>query len=266
MEKEKIKKTVQEAYGKIAVGQTGNGCCSPSPDKVPLAESIGYSPQELENIPDGANMGLGCGNPTAIAGLIEGEVVLDLGSGAGLDCFLAASRVGPTGHVIGVDMTPEMIEKARDNAGKSGARNVEFRLGEIEDLPVEDNSVDLVISNCVINLSTDKPKVSREIYRVLKPGGRVAISDIALTKNLHEKVQKSIAAYVGCVSGAVRIEEYRQILEASGLRNIEVSIQGNSNCIASETEDPIGRVIQGEIDSDPSLGGGIVSVRVTGWK
>ena len=266
MEKEKIKKSVQEAYGKIAAGQTGSGCCGPGSDIVQLAESIGYSPQELEDIPDGANLGLGCGNPTAIAGIKEGEVVLDLGSGAGLDCFLAASRVGPSGHVIGVDMTPGMIEKARDNAGKSGARNVEFRLGEIEDLPVEDNSVDLVISNCVINLSTDKPKVSREIYRVLKPGGRVAILDIALTKNLPEKVQKSIAAYVGCVGGAVRIEEYRQIFEASGLRNIEVFIQGTSSCINPSTEDPIGRAIRDGMEKDDSLGAGVVSVRVTGWK
>ena len=266
MEKENIKKSVQEAYGKIAGGQTGSGCCSPGPGNVPLAESIGYSPQELEDIPDGANMGLGCGNPTAIAGLKAGEVVLDLGSGAGLDCFLAASRVGPTGYVIGVDMTPEMIEKARNNARKSGTRNIEFRLGEIENLPVEDNSVDWVISNCVINLSTDKPKVFREIYRVLKPGGRVAISDIALTKDLPEKIRRSIEAYVGCVGGAVRIEEYEATLEASGLKNVEVSIQGDSNCIAPETEDPIGRTIRDGMKGDESLGAGVVSVRVMGWK
>ena len=168
-----------------------------------LRNLSGIQKKELKVIPDEANLALSCGNPTALAGLKKGEIVLDLGAGAGFDCFLAASKVGSKGKVIGVDMTPEMIEKARENAKRNAVKNVEFRLGEIENLPLADNSVDVVISNCVINLSADKQRVLQEIYRVLKPGGRISISDMALLKKLPEKIQENMLAYVGCIAGAL---------------------------------------------------------------
>ncbi|MBI5166645.1 MAG: arsenite methyltransferase [candidate division NC10 bacterium] len=266
MKREKIKKVVKEAYGKIAQGQEGCGCAPCGPDAREFAKSIGYSEEELKAIPDEANLALSCGNPTALASLKEGEVVLDLGSGAGFDCFLAAIKVGSNGKVIGVDMTPEMIEKARDNAKKNGVKNVEFRLGEIENLPVADNSVDVVISNCVINLSADKPKVFQEVYRVLKPGGRIAISDIALFKELPKRIQESIEAYVGCVGGAILIDEYRKIVEASGLRDVKITVKGSSACIDPNTKDPIGRAILDSLGEDESLEGYVVSVYVEGYK
>ncbi|MEW6609121.1 MAG: arsenite methyltransferase [bacterium] len=225
MKKNKIQKIVEEAYSKIAQGKEGCGCGTCGPDTKEFAKSIGYSEDELKAIPEEANLALGCGNPTALASLKEGEVVLDLGCGAGFDCFLSASKVGANGKVIGVDMTHEMIEKARDNAKKNGISNVEFRLGEIENLPVADNSVDVVISNCVINLSADKPKVFQEVYRVLKPGGRIAVSDIALLKELPKKIQESIEAYVGCVAGAILVDEYKRVVEKAGLKNVKVTIK-----------------------------------------
>lgn len=173
-------------------------------------------------MPEGANMGLGCGNPQAIASLQPGETVLDLGSGGGFDCFLAAQAVGPTGQVIGVDMTPDMISKARENAAKSEAGNVEFRLGEIEHLPVADGSVDVVTSNCVINLSPDKPKVYEEIYRVLKSGGRIAVSDVVATAPLPDDVREDLALYAGCVAGASQIEEVESMLKQAGFADIRV--------------------------------------------
>jgi ubiquinone/menaquinone biosynthesis C-methylase UbiE len=183
---------------------------------------IGYSEEELRAAPEGANLGLGCGNPLAHASLKKGETVLDLGSGAGFDCFLAARRVGTAGKVIGVDMTPEMIEKARENARKGGFANVEFRLGEIEKLPVEDGSVDVLISNCVINLSPDKPRVFREALRVLKPGGRLMVSDIVLRRELPAAIRDSVSAYVGCISGAVLKDEYLGALSAAGFQEIDI--------------------------------------------
>jgi len=173
-------------------------------------------------VPEGANLGLGCGNPVALASLREGETVLDLGSGAGFDCFLAASIVGKTGRVIGVDMTSEMVEKAKENAKSGNYRNVEFRLGEIEKLPVADNSADVIMSNCVINLSPDKGKVFKEAFRVLKPGGRLMISDIVLLRELPEVIKESIEAYIGCVSGAMIKGEYLQKIEAAGFRDAKV--------------------------------------------
>ena len=187
-----------------------------------MAMAIGYSAEELQAIPEEARMGLGCGNPTALASLKEGEVVLDLGAGGGIDCFLAAVAVGKTGKAIGVDMTPEMLHRARDNARNGGYDNVEFRLGEIENLPVADNTVDAVISNCVINLSPEKARVFEEAYRVLKPGGRVMVSDIVLTRELPEDVRDSLAAYAGCVAGASMKADYLATIANAGFRNVEV--------------------------------------------
>ncbi|MDH3770709.1 MAG: arsenite methyltransferase, partial [Nitrospirota bacterium] len=213
MKEDEIKKTVKEGYAKIAKDE--NTCC-PSATKVSgqaslaenYGETIGYSQKELHSVPEGANLGLGCGNPVALASLLEGETILDLGSGAGLDCFLAAQKVGQTGKVIGVDMTPEMVEKARRSADKGVYTNIEFRLGEIENLPVADHSVDAVISNCVINLSPDKKRVFQEAFRVLKPGGRIMISDIVLTRQLPAFIKESVAGYIACVSGAMMRDEY----------------------------------------------------------
>jgi len=222
-----IKTIVKEGYAKIAV--QGGSCCGPSSsccgsqDLVrDISGKIGYSKEEIEGVPEGANLGLGCGNPVALASLREGETVLDLGSGAGFDCFLAANKVGEKGKVIGVDMTPEMVKKAKDNAEKSNYRNVEFRLGEIEGLPVGDGSVDVVMSNCVINLSPDKGKVFQEAFRVLKPGGRLMVSDIVLLKELPKPLKESIEAYIGCVSGAIMRDEYLQKIEATGFQDVRL--------------------------------------------
>ncbi len=194
-------------------------CCSP---QQTVSKAVGYTDEQLGAIPDGADLGLGCGNPTALVSLKEGEVVLDLGSGGGIDCFLAASKVGKNGRVIGVDMTPEMIEQARENARKDGYTNVDFRLGEIEYLPVADNSVDIVISNCVINLSPDKAQVFKEAYRVLRPGGRVMVSDIVLLKELPDAIKSSVAAYTGCIAGASRKEDYLATVASAGFQDVEV--------------------------------------------
>ena len=191
-----------------------------------VAEAFGYSPEELTSIPAEANMGLSCGNPTATANLRSGEVVVDLGSGGGLDVFLSSKQVGPTGKAIGIDMTPSMIERAKANAEKGGYSNVEFHLAEIDNLPLPDGSVDCVISNCVINLAPDKPAVFREIARVLKPGGRLAVSDIALKAELPEAVASSLAAYVGCIAGALRIETYREDLLKAGFEYVEIVDSG----------------------------------------
>ena len=187
-----------------------------------MSTRLGYSEQELGSIPEGADLGLGCGHPTALASLTQGETVLDLGSGAGIDCFLAANLVGENGHVIGVDMTADMIDRARENAVKNDIDNVEFRLGEIEHLPVADGTVDVVISNCVVNLSPDKPQVFSEVYRALKPGGRMMISDIVQLKPLPEAILKSVEAYVGCIAGASMKQDYVSMIQAAGFRDIEI--------------------------------------------
>jgi SAM-dependent methyltransferase len=265
MDKQRTKKLVKEAYGKIT--KEKESCCSAcGSDAREFAKTIGYSEEELNAIPNDANLALGCGNPTALANLKEGEVVLDLGSGAGFDCFLAAAKVGQNGKVIGVDMTPEMIAKARGIAGKRGVKNVEFRLGEIENLPVEDTSVDVVISNCVINLSADKPRVFREIHRVLKPGGRTAISDVALLKELPKKIRESIEAYVGCVGGALLVDEYKRMVESSGLRDVKVTIKGSSSCVEPATQDPMGRALVDSLEAGESLDSYVVSVYAEGRK
>lgn len=213
-----VKQIVKEHYAETA--RTGKSCCGQAPSISSAA--LGYSREELAAVPEGADLGLGCGNPTAFAELRPGETVLDLGSGPGLDCFLAARKVGPAGRVIGVDMTPEMLERARANAEKIGAANVEFRRGEIEDLPVEDASVDVVISNCVINLSPDKPRVFREIARVLKPGGRMHVSDIVLNGELPPELKQLAAAYAACISGALQKADYLKAIADAGLAEVKV--------------------------------------------
>src|SRR4030043_1648889 len=227
MDKEEIKKVVRKGYAKIAKQDSscctrGKSCCGSTDLAQDISRNIGYTEKELKAVPEGANLGLGCGNPVALASLKEGETVLDLGSGAGFDCFLAASRVGGGGRVIGVDMTPEMVEKARSNAVKGNYTNVEFRIGEIENLPAADHSVDAVISNCVINLSPEKKKVFAEAYRVLKPGGRLMVSDIVLLKELPDVVKNSIEAYVGCLSGALLKDEYIKTIKAVGFEDVRV--------------------------------------------
>ncbi len=227
-----------------AAGSGAGGCCGVATiDARGVAESVGYSDEDLANIPEAANMGLSCGNPTAIASLKPGEVVLDLGSGGGFDIFLAGSKVGPIGRAIGVDMTADMVSKARINTAayrtQSGLDNVEFRLGEIEHLPVADSSVDVVISNCVINLSPDKPQVYREIARVLKPGGRVAVSDLALLRPLPEDVRSMVEALVGCIAGAVLVDETRASLEAAGLTDIRLTPKPEYVRAMSQWQDPL---------------------------
>jgi SAM-dependent methyltransferase len=216
---------VREHYGQVARTEgacgCGPGCCGGG---AVTSTDLGYDAADLAELPKGADMGLGCGTPLAFAGLAEGEVVLDLGSGGGIDAFLAAKQVGPTGRVIGVDMTPEMLAKARANAGRVGASNVEFRLGEIESLPVGDRSVDVVVSNCVINLSPDKTAVFREVFRVLRPGGRLAISDIVASGPLPKHIAEDPAALSGCIAGAPAIEELKAGLESAGFAGVHVEV------------------------------------------
>jgi len=226
MKEEKVKKLVRNRYAKVA--KTNGSCCASSvnccsaPTNEQVSKMIGYSEEEMNAVPEGANLGLGCGNPTALASLKEGERVLDLGSGAGFDCFLAAKKVGKLGKVIGVDMTPEMLDKARANAKKGKYTNVDFRLGEIENLPVADNSVDVIISNCVINLAPNKKRVFEEAFRVLAPNGRLMVSDIVLLKKLPESVQKNVEAYAGCISGAEIKDKYLELMRQAGFQNIKV--------------------------------------------
>ncbi len=220
MEEKEIKKAVREGYAKIAGKESS--CCAPADLAVEISKNIGYKNEELNSVPEEANLGLGCGNPVAMASLKDGETVLDLGSGAGFDCFLAANRVGKEGWVIGVDMTPEMILKARENARAGNYGNVEFRQGDIENIPAADSSVDVVISNCVINLAPDKGKVFKEAFRVLKPGGRLMVSDIVLRKELPDVVKNSMGAYIGCLCGAVMMDEYLDAIKNAGFGDIEV--------------------------------------------
>jgi len=262
-DKERIHEQVREGYGKIAAGQksgccgTGGGCGCGSTSVQ--AVNLGYTEKDLKGLPDEANLGLGCGNPTALASLKESEVVLDLGSGGGMDVFVAGPKVGAKGKVVGVDMTAEMISRARKNIAayreKTGLDNVEFRLGEIEHLPVADNSVDVVISNCVLNLSPEKEQVWKEIARVLKPGGRVAVSDMALLKPLPLEVKEMVEALVGCVAGAVLVEDTRQMMQSAGLKDIELTPQKEYIQNMDSWEDPLYQKIithlpKGEAASD----------------
>jgi arsenite methyltransferase len=221
MSESDVRSMVREKYGEIAEGRrSGCGCGCDCGGDVLL--SIGYTDEQKAALPEGADLGLGCGNPLAHATLVPGETVLDLGSGAGVDCFLAAREAGPTGRVIGVDMTPAMLEKARANAAKGGYANVEFRLGEIEHLPVADASVDCIISNCVVNLSPDKPQVFREALRALKPGGRMVLSDLVLLRPLTEAQRGDVALYVGCVAGAAMKDAYLAMIREAGFAEVTV--------------------------------------------
>jgi SAM-dependent methyltransferase len=275
MDSESVRQAVREGYTKIAGKDTsccsGVSCCgSNAKDSAQLAEYVGYSAEELAAIPEGANMGLSCGNPNALAALRPGEVVLDLGSGGGFDVFIAARKVGPTGRAIGVDMTPEMLTKARKNIAayreRSGLDNVEFRLGEIEHLPLPDNSVDVIISNCVINLSTDKPQVWREMARVLKPGGRVAVSDLALLKPLPGEVLEMIEALVGCVAGAVLVSETERMAGEAGLTQVRLKPKNDYVAAMTDWNDPLYARILQHLPSGSSPADYITSLEVIASK
>jgi SAM-dependent methyltransferase len=234
-----------------------------------ISRRIGYSEKEIGSVPEGANLGLGCGNPVALASLKKGETVLDLGSGGGFDCFLAANRVGKDGKVIGVDMTPEMIDKARENARNGKKENVEFRLGEIENLPVADGSVDVVISNCVINLSPNKKRVFEEAFRVLRPNGRLMVSDIVLLKKLPESIRKNVQAYIGCLSGAEMKDKYLKMIRDAGFQKVKV-VEENCFPIENMANDPTAQAIMktSEIPPDEVKGiaNAVLSVKVCGVK
>ncbi len=271
-QKEQIREAVREGYGEIA--KTGGTCCGPSccgsGAAEQAAQSVGYSEAELAALPEGANMGLSCGNPTAMASLRAGEVVLDLGSGGGFDVFIAGPKVGPTGRVIGVDMTPDMVSKARQGTAayekRTGLDNVEFRLGEIEHLPVADASVDVVISNCVLNLSPDKPQVWREIGRVLKPGGRVAISDLALLRPLPEEIRNMVESLIGCLAGAVLVDQTRAMAEAAGLVDLELTPKPGYVDAMTDWNDPLYRKIIEHLPKGTKAGDYVTSLDVAAKK
>ena len=264
-----VRDTVREGYAAIATGRSacccGGGSCGTN-DPTRLAEAIGYTAQSLASLPDGANMGLSCGNPVAIAALKEGQTVLDLGSGGGFDVFQAGQIVKAAGLVIGVDMTPEMLGKARKNINfyqqNTGLDNVEFRLGEIEHLPVADNCIDVVLSNCVINLSPDKPQVWREVFRVLKPGGKVSVSDLALLQPLPENIREMAAALVGCVAGAALVEDTRAMLEAAGFAAIVLTPKPDYVRSMQNWNDPLYRQIAEALPKSEQLADYIVSLSI----
>ena len=264
-----VHEMVRQGYAAIA---TGNRSCCGGKEMAPgeLARQIGYSDEELAALPEGANLGLSCGNPAALAALKPGEVVLDLGSGGGFDVFIAGRKVGATGRAIGVDMTPEMLAKARRNAAgyreQTGFDNVEFRLGEIEHLPVADNSVDAIISNCVINLSPDKPQVWREMARVLKPGGRVAVSDLALLRPLPPAILEMVEAVIGCVAGAVLVDETESLARAAGLTDIVLAKKSDFLKAKADWNDPLYRKIAGHLPAGTTAADFITSLEVQARK
>ena len=274
MKKQKIRSIIREGYARIA--EQGSSCCSKTVsccqdiDQIDLiSRNIGYSSADLKSVPEGANLGLGCGNPVAISSLKLGETVLDLGAGAGFDCFLASKKVGEKGKVIGVDMTPQMIEKAKRNARKGKYKNVEFRLGEIENLPVADNEVDVVISNCVINLSDDKAKVFREAFRVLKPDGRLLVSDIALLKKLPDSIKDSIEAYISCLAGAVMKNKYLDFIKKAGFQQVTVVDETNFP-VELIANDPTAVAIKKDAnvtsEEAEKLSASVVSIKVSATK
>jgi len=274
MKEAEIRKVVREGYAEIAKKEGSccapvSSCCGSTDLAQDISKKIGYTDEELTSVPEGANLGLGCGNPIALASLAEGETVLDLGSGAGFDCFLAANKVGKRGKVIGVDMTPEMIEKARENTKKNNYENVEFRLGEIENIPAADNSIDVVISNCVINLSPDKSRVFNEAFRVLKPSGRLMVSDIVLLKELPDFIKNSIAAYIGCISGAMMKDEYIEAIKEAGFHEVKIIDETffPIDCLAN---DPTAKVIINKVNITTEdirdIENSVVSIKVQGIK
>lgn len=267
-----IRKIVREGYAEVA--RQKKSCCTPaksccssgsagSSDKI--SRNIGYTDADLKSLPEGADLGLGCGNPVALASLKEGEVVLDLGSGAGIDCFLASKKVGLKGRVIGVDMTPEMLDRARENAKKGNYTNVEFRLGEIEHLPAADGSIDAIISNCVINLSPDKDAVFNEAFRVLKPGGRIMVSDIVIMKELPASVKESVQMYVGCLAGALKRADYLGRIAKAGFSDIRV-IDESYYPVDLMVNDPAVKVILKDVKITPEemngIGHSVASIKV----
>ncbi len=269
---EQVRETVRTGYAEIATKQ--RSCCSSQhsghADPARLAQAIGYDAESLAKLPDGANMGLSCGNPIAIAALQEGQTVLDLGSGGGFDVFQAGERVKAAGRVIGVDMTPEMLARARRNIEhyqqRSGLDNVEFRLGEIEHLPVPDSSIDVVLSNCVINLSPDKPQVWREVFRVLKPGGKLSVSDLALLKPLPDNIREMAAALVGCVAGAVLVEETRALLEKTGFTSITLTPKPDYVRNMQDWNDPLYRQIAETLPQGEEMADYVVSLSIEARK
>jgi len=274
MEHQEIKNKVKEGYGRVAMENrpccgAPSSCCGSSASIQTIGEMIGYSSDEMNQVPEGANLGLGCGNPVALASLKAGQTVLDLGSGAGFDCFLAAKAVGEQGRVIGVDMTPEMVKKAWENAIKGGYRNVEFRLGDIEYLPVIDSSVDVILSNCVINLSPNKPKVFSEAFRVLKPGGKLTLSDVVLLRPLPPVLANSAAAYLGCVAGASLKNDYLHMLTEAGFADVQV-VGENPFYLGEAAADPVVQAIIEEARLTPvevkEIGKSIVSIKVVATK
>ena len=269
MKESEIRQIVRKSYAKAA--KRGSCCGSQSAQERACctdtkSKNLGYTAQDLGSVPEGSDLGLGCGNPVAIASLQPGDTVLDLGAGAGFDCFLAAKKVGDKGKVIGVDMTPEMIDKARENAQKADYHNVEFRLGEIEHLPVADNSVDVIISNCVINLAPDKGDVMSEAYRVLKPGGRIAISDLALRGELPRKVKENMAAYVSCVAGAIHIDDYKEAVRSAGFRDVKFAINEAASCSESGDATAGARALNLTADEYKTLSETVVSVYIEATK
>lgn len=270
----KIKEIVKKGYADIARKEISccgpqTSCCGSSNPAEKISRNIGYKDEELKSVPEGANLGLGCGNPVALASLREGETVLDLGSGAGFDCFLAANKVGSEGKIIGVDMTPEMVEKANENARRGGYRNVEFRLGEIEKLPVSDNSVDVIISNCVINLSPEKEKVFREAFRVLKPGGRLMVSDLVLLKELPETIKDSVEAYIGCLSGAIMKNDYINAIKDAGFKDIRIIDESHYPVELMANDPTANAVIENfKVTSDEveKIADSVASIKVCGIK
>jgi len=290
MDNEEIRQAVREGYAEVA--RQNKSCCGGAPSKSPLkkavvrntrgcgcgsstnladniAKQVGYTEDDLTAVPDGANLGLGCGNPVALASLKPGEVVLDLGSGAGFDAFLASPRVGPQGQVIGVDMTPAMLDKARENKARGNYNNVEFRLGEIENLPVADNSVDVIISNCVINLSVDKPRVFAEAFRVLKPSGRLMVSDMVVKKELPDFMKKSIAAYIGCVSGASIKADYLKMIRTAGFKDVKIIDESFYPVEGLENDSVAGNLIEQNgltVDQVKEIAASVSSIKVSALK
>lgn len=271
IKEEEIRKVVRDGYATIA--KSGSSCCSPTSSccstnaSQEISKGIGYTEKELEAVPEGANLGLGCGNPVAFTSLREGETVLDLGSGAGFDCFLAANKVGKSGKVIGVDMTPEMIEKAREHARKGSYENVEFRLGEIENLPAADGSVDVVISNCAINLAPDKERVFKEAFRVLRPRGRLLVSDIVLSRELPSSIRDSMQAYVSCLAGATMKDEYLQIIRKAGFQEVRIIDEAPfpAEFVVNDTTGRAPRKSR-TVDEANELASSVLSVSVSGVK